>query len=89
MDVPPETFYGLGIMLIFIGIIVMLIAIILFFLSNLKRNQKIRGGGVIIVGPIPIILGTDKKSVKTLLLLSIVLVVLLIALMIVLNIVSR
>lgn len=85
----PETFYGLGIMLIFIGIVIMLIAFILLFLSNLKKSRKIQGGGVIIVGPIPIILGTDKKSVKTLLLLSILLVVLLIILMIVLNAVSR
>ena len=36
-----------------------------------------KGGGVVVIGPVPIIFGTDKETVKTLLVLSIILVALL------------
>ncbi|MDH5460219.1 MAG: DUF131 domain-containing protein [Candidatus Bathyarchaeota archaeon] len=71
------TLYGLGIILIFAGMLVILVAIILLFLSSVKGEGKVRGGGAIIIGPFPIIFGTDKESVKKVLLLSIILVVLL------------
>ena len=29
------------------------------------KKGKVQGAGVIMIGPIPIIFGTDKKSVKT------------------------
>jgi uncharacterized protein (TIGR00304 family) len=35
----------------------------------------VRGAGVIMVGPVPIIFGTDKKSVKTVLALALVLAI--------------
>ncbi|NIQ06235.1 MAG: DUF131 domain-containing protein, partial [Candidatus Korarchaeota archaeon] len=40
-----------------------------------------RGGGAVIIGPFPIVFGTDKESVRTLLLLSIALIVLLLVFM--------
>jgi uncharacterized protein (TIGR00304 family) len=72
---------GLGIALIFAGMLVILAAIFLLFLSSTKREGKAKGGGAIIIGPFPIIFGTDKESVKTVLLLSLALTVLLIILM--------
>jgi len=42
-------------------------------------ERRVRGGGVIVIGPVPIVFGTDKQSVKVLLVLAIVLVVLLLA----------
>lgn len=72
-----ETLYGLGIVLIFTGIIVTLIAVILLFISSVREKGKVKGGGAIIIGPFPIIFGTDKESIKTVLLLSIILVILL------------
>ena len=45
-----------------------------------ETTGEVRGGGAIIIGPIPIIFGTDKKSIKTILLLSMTLTVLLIIL---------
>jgi len=73
-----ETFYGLGIVLIFAGILVILVATVLLFLSSIKEEGKVKGGGAIIIGPFPIIFGTDKESVKTVLLLSLALTILLI-----------
>jgi uncharacterized protein (TIGR00304 family) len=41
-----------------------------------KAESKIRGGGVIMLGPIPIIFGSDKESAKTAIILAIILMVL-------------
>jgi uncharacterized protein (TIGR00304 family) len=87
MDV--ATLYGLGVALIFAGMIVVLVAILLLFLSSIKAERKVRGGGAIIIGPIPIIFGTDKESIKTVLLLSIALTILLVVIMIVFHLVFR
>lgn len=38
-----------------------------------KTELKIRGGGVIMLGPIPIIFGSDKESAKTAIILAIIL----------------
>ena len=69
--------FGLGIALIFTGIIITLIAVILLFVSNVREKRKVKGGGAIIIGPFPINFGTDKESIKTVLLLSIMLTILL------------
>jgi len=45
-----------------------------------SRGLKARGGAVVIIGPFPILFGTDKQSAKILLVLSIILVGALIAL---------
>ena len=76
------TRYTLGIALIFIGVLVILIAVILLSVSSAKKG-KVKGGGAIIIGPIPIIFGTDKKSLKTVLLLSLALTVMLVVAMVV------
>jgi uncharacterized protein (TIGR00304 family) len=70
------TLYGLGIAVIFIGVLVVLIAIILISVSGAKGEGKVRGGGVVMIGPIPIIFGTDRKSLKTVMLLSLALTIL-------------
>jgi uncharacterized protein (TIGR00304 family) len=77
MDV--GTLYGLGIFLVFIGIIIVtLAAFLLLLISNVKGKGKVKGGGAIIIGPFPIIFGTDKESVKTILSLSLSLTILLV-----------
>ena len=63
---------------------VVIIAVAVFLLSVRGAGKgKVRGGGAVIIGPIPIIFGTDKKSLKTVLLLSLALTALLLAVMIV------
>jgi uncharacterized protein (TIGR00304 family) len=69
--------YSLGIMLVFAGLAVIIIALALLNLRAIDRKGKVRGGGAIIIGFIPIVFGTDKESVKKILLLSIALVVVL------------
>ena len=66
------AFYALGIALIFFGVLIIVVAVILLSISGVKKG-KVKGGGAIIIGPIPIIFGTDTKSLKIVLLLSLVL----------------
>lgn len=72
-----EQLWNVGVILVVAGFSVMFIATVLLFLTTLKGKAKVKGGGAIIIGPFPIIFGTDKESVKILLVLSIILIALL------------
>jgi len=85
----PTTLYGLGIALIFAGLLIVIVAILSLFISNVKAEGKMKGGGAIIIGPFPIIFGTDKQSIKTVLLLSLILTILLIVVMVIFYLISR
>jgi uncharacterized protein (TIGR00304 family) len=76
------VFYAFGLALIIIGVIVVVLAIVL---SSARGGgiSKVKGAGVIMIGPIPIIFGTDNKSVKTVLELALALTIALITAMIV------
>ena len=76
------TLYALGITLIFVGVLIIIIAVVLLSVSGAKKGN-VKGGGAIIIGPIPIVFGTDKKSLKTVLLLSLALTVMLVVVMVV------
>jgi len=71
-----EQLWNVGIILILAGFSVTFIAVILLFFTAFKEG-KVKGGGAIIIGPFPIVFGTDKESVRILLLLSIILIALL------------
>ena len=78
----------LGTSLVLIGAFILILATILMTtLRNKKRQAKTTG--VIIIGPIPIIFGSDKKSVKAILVLSIVLTTLLLTYFLVYHFVLR
>jgi uncharacterized protein (TIGR00304 family) len=68
------VFYALGIALIVIGIFVIVATIILSSRGGAKKD-KVHGAGVIMIGPIPIIFGTDNKSVKVVLALALALTI--------------
>lgn len=71
-----------GVFLILVGFILAFVIFILLMLKSLKDEGKVKGGGAIIIGPFPIVFGTDRESVKILLTLSIVLVILVLIVMI-------
>jgi uncharacterized membrane protein len=80
--VADQAWWSIGFGLILLGFALMVIAVIGAVLSGRRGGgSKVRGGGAIIIGPIPIIFGTDRQSVKVILILSIALVALLIVLM--------
>jgi uncharacterized protein (TIGR00304 family) len=68
------VFYGLGFVLIVAGIMVIVAAIILVSKGSAKK-RRVHGAGIIMIGPIPIIFGTDKKSVKAVLTLALALTI--------------
>lgn len=61
---------SLGFLLIFVGFAVILVAIMLGFLWG----GRVKGGGIILVGPFPLIFGSDAKTVKTLIVLTLLLI---------------
>lgn len=65
-----STLYDVGFLLTVTGIIIIAVAGLLILLSSTKRRAQTRGAGVIIIGPIPIVFGTDKESVKQILALA-------------------
>lgn len=72
-----QSLFYLGFALIFVGLGIVFVAALLLFLASTKKGGKVRGGGAIIIGPFPIVFGTDKESVKLLLVLSLALITLL------------
>lgn len=87
----PETLYGLGVALVFAGIFITLIAVVLLVISGVRASGKgkVKGGGAIIIGPFPIVFGTDKESIKTVLLLSLTLTILLVIVTVMFYLMSR
>jgi uncharacterized protein (TIGR00304 family) len=80
--VADQLLLSIGVGLILLGFALAFIAMILLVVSGTKSGRaKVKGGGAIIIGPIPIVFGTDKESVKVILILSIALVALLLIFM--------
>jgi len=70
--------YSAGVTLVIVGVIVIVVAVILASVGGGKRQGEegdVHAAGVIMIGPIPIIFGTDKKSVKSVLALTLALMV--------------
>jgi len=72
-----EATYLLGFALVVVGLLVFVVSLI--FMSRRRspseRKTDVRGAGVSMIGPIPIIFGTNKQSVKEVLLLALALTV--------------
>lgn len=58
------AFYTVGIVLVVVGIIFIVAAIILASTGGSAGKGKVHSAGVVMLGPIPLIFGTDKTSVK-------------------------
>ena len=74
--------FEIGFGLTVIGLLVAFAAIILMIMSGKKTDGHVKGGGVLLIGPIPIIFGTDRESAKIVILLAIALTVMVTILMI-------
>jgi len=71
--------------LVFIGVAIILAGFLVVFLSLMvvsrsseggERRTEVKGGGVILIGPIPIIFGSDAKWASIAIVLTIVLIIL-------------
>lgn len=66
-------------MLVFAGAIIIMLSLIREIRVR-EEESKVETGGVVIIGPIPIVFGTSARIAKIMLVLSIALVILLIIL---------
>ncbi len=62
---------SLGFLVIFTGVLLVLAGM---FRETTKGGTQVRGGGVVMIGPIPIVFGTDIGSIKILIVLMILLI---------------
>ncbi len=70
-----EELISLGFMLIFLGMIVLMLGFILSLPRGERGETRVEGGGVILIGPFPIVFGSSSESAKAVVLLTIALVV--------------
>ncbi|MGC8572618.1 MAG: TIGR00304 family membrane protein [Caldisphaera sp.] len=75
------TWLTIGFILIIIGFVIIFVGAI--YSSTQQSNQKTEVGGVIMIGPIPIIFGSSWKAVTIAIILAIVLMALAIVFMII------
>ena len=69
----------IGVILVIFGFILAIAAVFILAIRGRHGMSETRGGGVLLIGPIPIILGSDRGSTKALLVLAIVLMALMLA----------
>jgi len=79
LQVPSVT--EIGFVLIVFGFILALAAMILMAFRSTGGSGKTRSAGVLLIGPIPIIFGSDKDSVKGVMILAIVLILVVLIIM--------
>lgn len=76
-------------LLILVAVTIIFIGMLLIFISTLARGRKAEGrseaGGVIVLGPIPIVFGTSERIVKSLIIISIVFFIVVLAIFIILS----
>jgi uncharacterized protein (TIGR00304 family) len=56
-------------------IVAFLLILMGFILLSLGGEREVRGGGVLIIGPLPIIFGTDQRVAKGLIILALILTI--------------
>ncbi len=71
-----ENLLLFGIIFIIIGFVLLFIYFIYeIFKATKEKKTEVKGGGVVLIGPIPIIFGTDVESVKFVIILAIILLI--------------
>jgi uncharacterized protein (TIGR00304 family) len=63
-----------GVVFVLVGIAVILAS--MFYSARGKGRSEVKGAGVIMIGPVPIVFGTDAKWVSIAIVLAIVLLIL-------------
>jgi len=70
----------IGVLLIAAGLAVLLAGILMKILRGEALRRPVRGGAVVMIGPVPIVLSTDPETAKILMVLGVALVAALILL---------
>jgi len=73
---PDSVIFSIGLLLVLVGFAVGILAFLIAILRSARGTGKARGGGLVMIGPVPVVFGTDRESTKILMLLGIVLMIL-------------
>jgi len=65
---------NIGFILIILGFVLAFIAVILLAFKSRGTSGQTRSAGILLIGPIPIIFGSDKQSARVLMVLTILLI---------------
>jgi len=79
----------LGFLLIVFGFVLALIAMVILIVRTPRGQSSGRGAGLLLIGPIPIVFGTDKQSVKVVMILAIIIIVLALVVMVLPSLIGR
>lgn len=70
-----------GLLLVIVGFLLAFVAAIFLAIKGRGTSGQTRGAGILLIGPIPIIFGSDRDSVRTLMILAIILIAIVLAFM--------
>ncbi len=77
-----------SLLMLIVSIVLIAIGVLLIFIDSLRESReegrRVEAGGVLIIGPLPIVLGTSERVARIVLILAIVLTVLAIAMYLIL-----
>ena len=65
---------NIGLILIILGFVLAFIAVILLAVKNSRTSGQTRSAGILLIGPIPIIFGSDKESARAMVVLTVLLI---------------
>jgi uncharacterized protein (TIGR00304 family) len=88
-ELDAQSVTELGFLLIIFGFVLALIAMVLLVVRSSRGSAPGRGAGLLLVGPIPIVFGTDRQSMKVVMVLAIVLILLVLVIMLLPSLLGR
>jgi len=80
---------GIGFLLIVFGFLLAIVAMIVLAVKSTGGSSGGKSAGVILIGPIPIIFGSDKQSIKAVVILAIVLMLIVLVIMLLPSLIGR
>lgn len=75
MELADNLLFNIGLLIFLAGFAIGILAIFVAILRSARGTGRVSGGGVVMIGPVPIVFGTDKESARILILLGIVLTI--------------
>ncbi|MEM2136798.1 MAG: DUF131 domain-containing protein [Candidatus Methanomethylicia archaeon] len=67
--------YQLGLIFVIIGVITIFLGVII---TLMRRKGEVEGGGIIIIGPFPILWGTSSKILRILSIITLLFIILIV-----------
>ena len=72
-----------GSLLVIVGFLLAVVAAIFLAVKSRGSSGQTRSAGVLLIGPIPIIFGSDRNAVRSLMILAVILIAIVLAFMVI------